>query len=82
MASRVLLALLVAVVAADITGYADGPAFKEFIEKYNRMYSTPSEVAGRFAIFKDNLYHIRVRNEKAEGKTQKGKIITQQNKIK
>jgi len=40
------------------------PAFQEFIDKYARKYQTESEVADRFAIFKESLKRIDERNAK------------------
>lgn len=60
-------AFLMVGVAAGITQDADFDKFMTFVEKYNRMYSSPAEVASRLAIFKDNLKLIEDRNAKSNG---------------
>ncbi len=60
-------ALLVASAAASAAAVSieqdpDFAAFQTFMVTYNRNYNNQAEVAGRFAIFKDNLKLIAERN--------------------
>jgi len=54
------------VLAHDLASDEQWPKFQEFMTRYDRQYTTESEVTGRFEIFKDNLELIKARN--ANGK--------------
>lgn len=60
------LVALVTPVASDPSKDPQWPLFANFIEQHNRQYSNPSEVAGKFEIFKDNLQRIDERNAKGQ----------------
>lgn len=64
----VLLAFCAMPTAADPADDPQWPEFQKFIKTYHRTYMTPSEVAGRFVIFKDNLKRIEERNAKGQEK--------------
>jgi len=66
MSKTAALMALVAPVACDPSQDPHWSAFEDFITQHNRHYSSASEVAGKFEIFKDNLQRIEERNAKGQ----------------
>lgn len=68
MVRSVVALALASIAAATPESDPKWPDFQAFIEKYGREYASPSEVAGRFEIFKDNLVRIDERNARGNEK--------------